>query len=70
MKISSSGKDPKGIVSMISQFRGEGSRVQKIATYGKSLGTILGCKAVGHSSLDKMHLGKSLTGTTKTVGKP
>ena len=50
----------------------------KITNYGKdptgiismSLGIISGCKAVGHSSLDKMHLGKSWTGTTKTVGKP
>ena len=44
---------------MIPWFPGEDFRAQAITTSGKSLGTISGCKAVGHSSLDKMHLGKS-----------
>ena len=70
VKITNSGKDPTGITSMMSRFLGEGLWVQKIMTYGKSLGIISGSKAVGHSLLDKMHLGKSWTGTAKTVGKP
>ena len=63
VKITSSGKDPRGITSKIPWLLGEDSRVQKIMMQGKSQGAIPGYKVVGHSSLDKMHLGKIWTGT-------
>ena len=59
MKITNYGEDPTWIISMISRFPGEDFQAQTITTLGKSLGTISGCKAVEHLSLDKMHLGKS-----------